>query len=184
MVNIENNFLAPDEYEELTNLHIEYAKVHWIGAYAEPKNILQKLVHKTLPKHSVIGATAWYNIRPTNPQWHNDISSYCTKNGVFYRPKKQPIHTHLYYVKSPETGGELVLETGDIVTPEINRHIFFSCDINHRVKPYTGNRVSIGWIWWKDYPLYDNLNAKENTILERVWEIEDKASESLGRNNP
>ena len=78
-ITIQDNFINKKLYEELTSLHIEYNKVHWIGALAKPKNALHKLVKKTMPDLDVYpytGATAWYNIRPVHPQWHNDIDSY------------------------------------------------------------------------------------------------------------
>ena len=47
-ITIQDNFINKKLYEELTSLHIEYNKVHWIGALAKPKNALHKLVKKRL----------------------------------------------------------------------------------------------------------------------------------------
>ena len=86
---IQDNFLTEQEYEELTTLHIEYSKVHWIGLYAledtrknKPLNQLHKLVKRIEPEQEVLGATAWYNIRPPRPKPHNDIDSYCTDRDI------------------------------------------------------------------------------------------------------
>ena len=186
-ITIQDNFIDDKHYEELTSLHIEYNKVHWIGALAKPKNALHKLVLKTRPDipsatdklkppYSYTGATAWYNIRPVHPQWHNDIDSYCTKNGITYTPQDKPPYTYLYYVKEPSKGGELQLETGDLIIPKLNRLVYFPCSLIHRVRMYTGNRVSIGIIWWFDIPseLYGVLGEKETRVLDRLWEIEDE----------
>ena len=80
---IQDDFLSKQEYQELTTLHIEYGKVHWIGLHAKPLNILHTLVQSIRSKQDidVLGATAWYNIRPPMPGAHNDIDSYCTFKG-------------------------------------------------------------------------------------------------------
>ena len=180
MIGVYDNFLFEDDYNDLNNLHIEYSSVHWYGAECEPKNPLHKLVELTYEFcHPLCeGATAWYNIRPIDPQWHNDIDSYCTQNGVKYMPKKLPEYTCLYYMRTPDSGGELELETGDLIQPGINRLVVFPCKMSHRVRPYTGNRVSIGIIWWHDISkIYGDLSEKDIKVLPRVWEIEDKRSE-------
>ena len=87
---------------------------------------------------------------------------------------KQPQYTVLYYVKSPESGGELELETGDLIKPLQNRCISFACNMSHRVREYKGNRVSIGIIWWFDIPvIYGSLGVEDITTVPRVWEKED-----------
>ena len=85
----------------------------------------------------------------------------------------------LYYVKSPESGGELELQTDVLqhhpIIPAVNRLVSIPCNLTHRVRPYTGNRVSIGIIWWFDVPvIYGDLNTNDIEVLERVWEIEDE----------
>ena len=176
MITIQDNFIENSHYDELISLWIEFNMVHWIGAKTAPKNPLAQLVHRTYPRDSgVTGATAWYNIRPINPQWHNDIDSYCTQNKILYYPKRNPDYTHLYYIHSPKSGGELELETGDLLIPKINRMVGFPCKWHHRIRPYKGNRVSIGIIWWYDLPkIYGNLGSFDTTSIERVWEKEDK----------
>jgi hypothetical protein len=174
MIKITDNFLDDKHYEELTSLHIEYGKVHWFGESCSPTNSLQKLIFSTHYSKDLSGATAWYNIRPLKPQWHNDIKSYCTQNTIEHFPKKLPKYTFLYYVKTPDIGGELELETGDLITPVINRLVRIPCDMTHRVRPYAGNRVSIGIIWWYDVShIYGDLPRNKSQVLERVWEIED-----------
>ena len=179
MISIRDNFLDDEHYNQLTNLHIEYSKVHWFGRKAEPQNALHELILKTAPLDYVTGATAWYNIRPIDPQWHNDIDSYCTQNGQKFYPMKHPETTMLYYVKSPKSGGELELQTDVLhhhpIIPVVNRLVTIPCNLTHRVRPYTGNRVSIGIIWWFDVPvIYGDLNTNDIEVLDRVWEIEDE----------
>ena len=80
-------------------------------------------------------------------------------------------------MRTPDSGGELELETGDLIQPVINRLVVFPCKMSHRVRPYTGNRVSIGIIWWHDISkIYGDLSEKDIKVLPRVWEIEDKRS--------
>ena len=174
MIKIIDNFLENKHYNDLTSLHIEYSKVHWYGESCSPQNSLQNLISLTQYSEQLSGATAWYNIRPIKPQWHNDIESYCTRNTIQYFPKKLPKYTFLYYVKTPDIGGELELETGDIIPPVINRLVRIPCNMPHRVRPYSGNRVSIGIIWWYDTSsIYGELQRNKSKVIERVWELED-----------
>ena len=174
-IHIQDDFLLQEHYDELCNFSIEYNKVHWIGRKSAPNNPLYALVSKTYPKNEELtGATAWYNIRPVNPQWHDDIDSYCKQYGVMHYPNKLPDNTYLYYMKTPDKGGMLELHTGDLIRPKINRLVSFPCEYLHRVQPYQGNRVSIGIIWWYDVPsIYGDLNEFQTTAFDRVWETED-----------
>ena len=175
MITITDNFLEDEHYTRLIGEHLEYNKVHWFGRKAEPRNSLHELIIKTVPFDYVTGATAWYNIRPKDPKWHNDIDSYCTQNRKRYYPLKLPQYTVLYYVKSPESRGELELGTGDRIKAVENRCVSFPCNIPHRVREYKGNRVSIGIIWWFDVPvIYGSLGVEDITTVPRVWEIEDR----------
>ena len=174
---ITDNYIPFSLYDDLLMFSTEYNKVHWMGYNATPDNPLHHLIHSTKPNTPHKGATAWYNIRPVNPQWHNDIDSYCTRSGKKYIPKKLPQLTHLYYLKSPEEGGQLELETGETVEPYTNRHVSFPCSIRHRVRPYKGNRVSIGIIWWHDTPIYGELPDNNTCSLHRQWEIEDASTD-------
>ena len=170
MIEILDDYLDSHVLDLLNNLHIDYHKVHWYK-----KNPLYNLISSTHYSDQLSGATAWYNIRPTNPTWHNDIDSYCTQNGIRYLPKILPQFTHIYYMRAPDSGGELELETGDIIKCIPNRLVKFPCNLSHRVRPYKGNRVSIGLIWWYDLPeIYGDINEKNTAVIERIWEIEDK----------
>ena len=175
MIHIEDGYLTDKHYDDLCNFSIEYNKVHWIGRKAAASNPLYALVSKTYPNNQKLtGATAWYNIRPINPQWHNDIDSYCTYNKKPYYPYTLPDYTYLYYMKAPESGGYLEIDTGDLIQPKINRLVYFPCQYTHRVQPYEGNRVSIGIIWWYDIPsIYGKLSEYETAAMDRVWERED-----------
>ena len=169
-----DDYLEQDHVEALNNLHIEYAKVHWIGAESDPNiNALTKLVHSTKQYLSdpALGATAWYNVRPIDPVWHNDILSYndeCPDD-------KLPEFTFIYYMRAPDSGGQL--EFGGPgnsidwkVEPVPNRLVYFDATILHRVAPYEGNRVSIGMVWWKITPdRYEEQKIDEYNVLERVW---------------
>ncbi len=169
-----DNYIKNELYDALCTLHIEYNAVHWMGYSAPSDHALHELIAKTRPiGYSPKGATAWYNIRPTNPQWHNDIKSYCTTEGKFYKPVWPPLETGIFYLKSPEEGGELELRTGELIEPAVNRYVSFDCNITHRVRSYKGNRVSIGIIWWFDTPIYGDLPIDKNLTLHRQWEIED-----------
>jgi|TARA_R110000787_G_scaffold163277_2_gene276495 hypothetical protein len=174
-INIQDDFLSREQYNELCNFSIEYNKVHWIGRKSAPKNPLYALVSKTYPNdENLTGATAWYNVRPIDPKWHNDIDSYCSYNRKSYYPNELPKHTFIYYMKSSDKGGSLEIETGDLIRPKINRLVRFPCWYAHRVQPYEGNRVSIGIIWWYDLPsIYGELSEYDTTALDRVWEKED-----------
>ena len=150
--------------------------MHWVGINAKPKNILHKLVQKVAStEKNMMGATAWYNIRPVNPQIHNDIDSYCTSNGKTYYPSILPERTYIYYVKAPTHGGLLRLESGETVDPKVNRLINFPINLSHQVLPYEGNRVSIGFIYWPEVPIiYGKVTSEETKIFDRIWEIEDR----------
>ena len=112
MITIHDDFGSKDLYHQLLNEQLYYAKVHWVGRDASPQNALHDLVHEVLYTHvtqkNVTGATAWYNIR-SRPSLHNDIESYCTKDGVSYKPKVLPQKTFLYYLKEPTAGGHLAI---------------------------------------------------------------------------
>ena len=177
-MNITDNYLEKELYDALCTLHIEYNSVHWLGYHANPQHALHELMIRTKPKQLHTGATTWYNIRPIDPQWHNDIDSYCTRKGNTYIPKNPPTLTHLYYLKSPIEGGELELKSGELVKPYVNRHVSFDCNITHRVRPYKGNRVSIGIIWWNDTPIYGTLPRNSSRTLHRQWEIEDAETDA------
>ena len=180
-----DDYLTESEYNDLTTTSLEYAKVHWVGRDAVPSNALHKLVIST-KKHlskPAKGATAWYNIRPVDPKWHNDIESYCTVKGQVMQPQPLPEYTFIYYVKSPDSGGNLQFGGPRFgIDHEIkavqNRMIYFDATITHRVAPYKGNRVSIGMIWWGNTPEhYGNLNENETKVLPRIWEIEDEKND-------
>ena len=170
---IQDNWIDDAHYQALCSLHIEYNSVHWLGYNAQSQHALHDLMLKDKPTIPHRGATAWYNIRPIDPQWHNDIDSYCTRKGIRYIPQKPPSTTHLYYLKTPDEGGELELKDGTLIKPLVNRHVSFDCTIPHRVRPYKGNRVSIGIIWWHDTPIYGDLPMNKSLTLHRQWEIED-----------
>ena len=112
MITIHDDFGSKDLYHQLLNEQLYYAKVHWVGRDAPPENALHDLVHEVLYTHvtqkNVTGATAWYNIR-SRPSLHNDIESYCTKDGVSYKPKVLRQKTFVYYLKEPAAGGHLAM---------------------------------------------------------------------------
>ena len=172
-MNIVDDYLTQDKVNALNNLTIEYGKVHWIGANSESSNTLTELVHSTQKYLSapVLGATAWYNVRPINPVWHDDILSYNDN----YPTDNMPEHTFLYYMRAPKTGGRLEIggenwQIDKTFEPIPNRLLYFSATIPHRVQSYTGNRVSIAWVWWKITPdRYGKQSIDEYKVLERVW---------------
>ena len=182
-----DDYLTESEYNDLTTTSLEYAKVHWVGHGAIPSNALHELVLSTYRYLSkpAKGATAWYNIRPTAPKWHNDIESYCTVNGHVMAPQPLPEYTFIYYVKSPHSGGNLQFgndkpewKIDREIEPIENRLVYFDATVTHRVASYEGNRVSIGIIWWGNTPEhYGILSETETTVLPRIWEIEDAKNE-------
>ena len=179
-----DDYLTESEYNDLTTTSLEYAKVHWVGQRAIPANALHELVLSTYPylTKPAKGATAWYNIRPVDPKWHSDIESYCTLNGNVMAPQPLPEYTFIYYVKSPDSGGNLQFGGTNPdwhifheIEPIQNRLVYFDATISHRVASYKGNRVSIGMIWWRNTPEhYGNLSETETKVLPRIWEIEDE----------
>ena len=173
-----DDYLEQDHVHALNNLHIEYAKVHWIGAASDPNtNALTQLVHSTYKylETSTLGATAWYNVRPVDPVWHNDILSYNDE----YPINSLPESTFIYYMRAPDSGGHLEFggsgpigewKLNTTVEPIPNRLVYFDATMMHRVQPYEGNRVSIGIVWWKVTPdRYEKQNETEYKVLERVW---------------
>ncbi len=134
------------------------------------------------------GATAWWNIRPIDPKPHSDLISYCTSNGVDYTPDPAPTTTFVYYLKAPDKGGHLnvytkpssvssdigtlswnVSET-DSIAAIPNRLVSFPIEYIHAVQPYSGNRVSIGIIFWNKLPtIYGETNSKINDSYDRPW---------------
>ena len=201
MITITDNFLDESSYLALGTTSMKFSEVHWIGINAEPDNAFHKFVHKiyshTWPNgdNSISGATAWWNIRPTNPKPHSDIVSYCTAGGVDYTPKNPPKNTFIYYLRTPERGGRLNIYTKppianvkigkdqffswaphetDSIAPVTNRLISFPMNVTHAIQPYEGNRVSIGAIFWETLPtIYGKTNPNINTSYERPWENAD-----------
>ena len=172
-----DNYLTQNKIDELNSLTIEYAKVHWVGAKSKSANALTSMVHSTKKYLSgdALGATAWYNVRPIDPVWHDDILSYCDKYPIDLLPE----YTFIYYMRSPNKGGHL--EFGgdspkewaihETIEPIENRLIYFDATITHRVQAYEGNRVSIGIVWWKITPdRYEEQKIDEYSVLERVWQ--------------
>jgi len=171
-----DDYLPQNKVNELNNLKIEYAKVHWVGAKSKSVNPLTELVHSTQQYLSApaLGATAWYNVRPINPVWHDDIRSYNDN----YPTNNLPEYTFLYYMRAPDTGGYLEIKgtarmssSGDTTFEPIpNRLLYFDATLTHRVQPYTGNRVSVGIVWWKITPdRYEEQKIDEYRVLERTW---------------
>ena len=175
-----DNFLSSASIYRLNNQVLEYGKVHFFGYDNIPiqSNALYDLVsaiHEIID-YEVLGSTAWYNIRPKNPTWHNDISSYCTRNGKFYEPKILPPYTFIYYMREAKAGGNLTFRNGSTVKPIANRLAYFPASDDHKVEQYTGNRVSIGIIPWPEIPeeIFEcKLTSKLSKTLNRIWEIED-----------
>ena len=201
MIEIIDNYASEDLYGQLLETSLAYSKVHWIGIQAEPENALHDLVHEVynsnVEQENITGATAWYNIRPKNQKKNNDIDSYTTQKGISYRPEVLPERTFLYYLKSPESGGQLAIHTRasfvragqdiiwndsevDTISAIVNRLISMPADVTHRVLPYTGNRVSIGMIFWVDLPkIYPEADPNVNDVYDRIWEIEDSEQIAL-----
>jgi hypothetical protein len=175
-----------------------YSKVHWIGRYAQAENQFHELMHKVFRHEwpdghgSITGATAWWNIRPTDPQPHSDLVSYCSSNGVDFTPNNPPTRTFIYYLRAPSKGGHLNIYTKppttnmkmsdgevfswadyetDSIAPIPNRLISFPIEAIHAVQPYEGNRVSIGMIFWNILPvIYGVTNSTINDSYDRPWE--------------
>ena len=192
MITVTDNFLDKDEVQKLENTSMVYSKVHWVGRQAEPENAFHDLIHKIFDHawpdgHSTLsGATAWWNIRPIDPKPHSDLISYCTSNGVDYTPNPPPTTTFLYYLKGPTSGGRLNIYTKpslgllghkseiDSIAAIPNRLVSFPIDYIHAVQPYSGNRVSIGVIFWNTLPtIYGKTNPTINDSYDRPWTREE-----------
>ena len=169
-----DDYLPQEQVNVLDNLTIEYAKVHWVGAKSESVNPLTDLVHSTYQYLATpaLGATAWYNVRPIDPTWHSDILSY---NNSYPKDELIPESTFLYYMREPDSGGNLELGDSDWRITRSwpvkkNRLMYFDAVLTHRVQPYRGNRVSIGMVWWKVTPdRYEEQSIDSYNVLERVW---------------
>ena len=202
MIRITDNFLDDDSFESVGKVSMVYSKVHWWGRYAIPENRLHNLVYKVFRHEwpdghgSISGATAWWNIRPTDPKPHSDLVSYCTSDGVDYTPHDPPTRTFIYYLRAPSKGGHLNIYTKppiyntkinmnrsngevfswadhetDSIAPIPNRLISFPIEAVHAVQPYEGNRVSIGMIFWNTLPsIYGMTNSNCNDSYDRPWE--------------
>ena len=201
-----NNFLDDGSFDAVGNTSMVYSKVQWVGRYAQSENPFHDLVHKVCrnewpdgaPK-TITGATAWWNIRPTDPKPHSDLISYCTSGGIDYTPDDPPTRTFIYYLRAPDSGGHLNIYTKppvrvpnmphdmrefqwknheiDSIAPISNRLISFPIECTHAVQSYEGNRVSIGIIFWNELPsIYkfsDDLaweDSHYNTSFDRPWE--------------
>jgi|TARA_B110000914_G_C15466762_1_gene448643 hypothetical protein len=200
MIRVFDNFLDDDHYDALGNTPMTFSEVQWVGRRAKPDNVFHEFIHKIFRAafpdgaSSISGATAWWNIRPTNPKPHSDIVSYCTAGGVDYTPKQPPEHTFIYYLRAPDKGGRLNIYTKppitdvkigteqffswaehetDSIAPVTNRLISFPMSVTHAVQPYEGNRVSIGAIFWNELPtIYGKTNPNINTSYDRPWAME------------
>ena len=153
MITIKNNFLEKELIQELENTSMVYSKMHWVGREAQPENAFHELVHRIdfsgplFEDSSISGATAWWNIRAT-PIPHSDLISYCTSNGVDYTPDPPPTTTFLYYLKAPNSGGQLNIYTKppiskmnwyesetDSIAAIPNRLVSLPIDYVHAVQP-------------------------------------------------
>ena len=203
MIRITDNFLDDDSFDSMGKVSMVYSKVHWIGRCAGfrrtfPLNRFNDLVFKVFRHEwpgghgSISGATAWWNIRPTDPKPHSDLVSYCTSGGVDYTPNKPPTRTFIYYLRAPSKGGHLNIYTKppvtsmktsdgevfswadyetDSIAPIPNRLISFPIETIHAVQPYEGNRVSIGMIFWNTLPsIYGETNSNIDASYDRPWE--------------
>jgi len=210
MIRILDNFLDDDLYDRLGNTSMIFSQVQWVGRYAEPENALHEFVKKLyfhanrpdIMSWEIMGATSWWNIRPTNPKPHNDRVSYCTVDGVDYTPPVAPKETFIYYLRAPDKGGRLNIYTKppitnvkigdeqffswadhqtDSIAPINNRLISFPFDVTHVVQPYEGNRVSIGVIFWNQLPTnYGVTDSTINTSYDRPWEIKSNKAGTRG----
>ena len=198
MLSITDDFLDEASFKALGNTSMVYSKVHWVGRAAEPENAFHELVHKIF-RHawsdghsSISGATAWWNIRPVDPKPHSDLISYCTANGVDYTPDPPPTTTFLYYLKGPATGGRLNIYTQpslgllgyeseiDSIAAIPNRLVSFPIEYIHAVQPYTGNRVSIGVIFWNTLPtIYGKTNPNINDSYDRPWTKKENQEDNI-----
>ena len=193
MIRVIDNFLDNDSFKSVGETSMVYSKVHWIGRHALPENPFHDLVYKVFRHEwpdghsSIKGATAWWNVRPTDPKPHSDLVSYCTSDGVDYTPDDPPTRTFIYYLRAPEKGGHLNIYTKppvvnkssyrwhphetDSIAPIPNRLISFPIEAIHAVQPYEGNRVSIGMIFWNTLPsIYGWTNSNCNDSYDRPWE--------------
>ena len=201
MIKLYDNFLNDDLYDRLGKSGMTFSQVQWIGRYAKPENAFHEFVKKLYfhaypnvgRQDGIMGATAWWNIRPSNPKPHNDRISYCTVDGVDYTPKDIPKQTFIYYLRAPDKGGRLDIYTQppitdvkigkeqffswaehqtDSIAPINNRLISFPFDVIHQIQPYEGNRVSIGAIFWSKLPSnYGETDPMVNTSYDRPWEV-------------
>jgi len=186
LIRITDNFLDDDSFDAVGKTSMVYSKVHWVGRQAQSENQFHDLVYKVFRHEwpdghgTIMGATAWWNIRPIDPKPHSDLISYCTSGGVDYTPDDPPERTFIYYLRAPESGGNLNIYTKppivdnlnlvrdtkfeenssfiwqphetDSIAPIPNRLISFPIEAIHAVQPYVGNRVSIGMIFWNELP--------------------------------
>ena len=176
-LNIIDSYLLESEIDALNNLHIEYAKVHWIGwdCFLTDNPLIDLVMStKRMLSKQAYGATAWYNVRPINPRWHSDITSY----NDAYPTDNLPEYTYLNFMRKPVSGGELEIGSPEwtiykTFAPEENRLLYFDATLTHRVQPYEGNRVSVAWVWWHTPPDRYDPKLLTNTsycTLERVWD--------------
>ena len=205
MIRITDNFLDDDSFDAVGKTSMVYSKVHWVGRQAQSENQFHDLVYKVFRHEwpdghgTIMGATAWWNIRPIDPKPHSDLISYCTSGGVDYTPDDPPERTFIYYLRAPESGGNLNIYTKppivdnlnfvrdtkfeenssfiwhphetDSIAPIPNRLISFPIEAIHAVQPYVGNRVSIGMIFWNTLPsIYGRTNSNANDSYDRPWE--------------
>ena len=88
--------------------------------------------------------------------------------------------TFLYYLKAPEYGGRLNIYTkpskwdeqteADSIAAIPNRLVSFPIEYVHAVRPFRGNRISIGVVFWHTLPIiYGETNSFINDSYDRPW---------------
>jgi hypothetical protein len=138
------NFSYKNGYAGNTDRYLKGTKL--------PHNKLLKIAQHWFPEIKIFtGYELWANtqVKPTIG-WHKD------KDEILYKKKKLfrfPICSIVYFPKIEKmTGGEFETASATI-KPESNMMIIFESGLRHRVKPWTGHRMSVAINPWYNMPL-------------------------------
>lgn len=130
------------------NIKWQAGKINQHHQDNSPLSILLSIASKYFDLSDMMGCEYWSNYG-TRPDWHIDKDEKLfTETGNI----NCPICSIVYYADIDTIGGNFITENITI-KPITNRMIVFSPNINHKVEPYTGTRLSVAVNPWTTKPM-------------------------------
>lgn len=114
--------------------------------------------------NQIYGFEYWFNLPESKGKpWHQDYDVNLFKqNNVL----KHPPCSIVYYLQVENcVGGVLETNTGYKIEPKTNRLVIFKGDLNHRVTPFNGTRISLVFNPW-DYTV--DVRSKTQIIKDTL----------------